>query len=204
MGSDDISEEARPPVSVAAFAAKMGFSPNGFKRALLSRGIVPFQLKNASNAPYFVSASDAEAFERAVDDERRLIARPSEQALPQRLGGVYCVEVPSYDGQIRVKIGWAESFDDRLSTYRTIVPDLHILGLWPTRDQWMERAALRFAENTGRRVFTELFEFDDNPTAVAKLDRLFSEFGVKSIIEQPREAGANEHPPLILQKADEA
>lgn len=102
----------------------------------------------------------------------------------QRLGGVYCVEVPSYDGRIRVKIGWADSFDDRLSTYRTIVPDLRILGLWPTRDQWMERAALKLAENIGARVFTELFEFEDNAAATSRLNELFfASFGVRSVLE---------------------
>ena len=100
--SDNAKETTKRLVSVRLLAAETGYS-HGIKRSLLSRGIKPFQLKRAQNAPYYISADEAEAFKKAVDDERRLIFKPSDKPLPQGLGGVYCVEVPSYEGRIRVK-----------------------------------------------------------------------------------------------------
>jgi hypothetical protein len=71
--------------------------------------------------------------------------------------------------------------------YRTIVPDLRILALWPTRDQWIERAALKLASNIGAGVFTELFEFEDNAAAVSRLNELFTCFGVQSVLKDGSE-----------------
>jgi hypothetical protein len=47
----------------------------------------------------------------------------------------------------------------------------------------MECAALKFAENMGARVFTELFEFEDNAAATSRLNELFTSFGVQSVQE---------------------
>lgn len=179
----DTATMAERPVPLAALAAETGFSPAGFHRALRRRGINPYQLKQVRNAPYYVSADDAEAFRRAINDERRYVVKPSEQPLTQSIGGVYCVEVPSYDGRVRVKIGWADKIEERLSTYRTIVPDLRVVAIWPTREQWMERGALLRAAQIGVRVFTELFEFQDNTAAVSELREWFADLGVQSVQE---------------------
>jgi hypothetical protein len=181
--SDAAKEPIKTPIALAALAAETGFGANSFKRALISRGIVPFKLKQNRNAPYYVSTFDADAFKKAIDEERRRVHR--HESFPQGLGGVYCIEVPSYDGRVRVKIGWADQFDKRLSTYHAIIPDLRILGLWPTHEQWMERAALARAKEIGMRVFTELFEFEDHTGAVAELNKFFTDLGVTSLRHIP-------------------
>jgi hypothetical protein len=90
----------------------------------------------------------------------------------------YAVRVPSFGGRDRVKIGWTDKFTDRLSTYRSVIPDLHVLALWPTDKQWTEKMALLRASQIGVSVFAELFEFDDTAAAVKDLNRLFGELGI--------------------------
>lgn len=125
-------------VPLKDLAAEVGYSQNGFARALKNRGFNPYQLKAASNAPYFVSYEDAESFKNLIKNENELIGQPLTKPEELRSGGVYLVEVPSYVGRRRFKLGWADCFKDRLSTYRTIVPDLRVLSLWHTNDRWIE------------------------------------------------------------------
>lgn len=103
---------------------------------------------------------------------------------PSRICGVYFIEIPSYEGINRIKIGWSDNLTDRLSTYRTIIPDLRVKAVWQTIDAWCERAALKCAKRLGRRIHQELFEFDDADSVLAELTDLFSKMGIENKYQQ--------------------
>lgn len=143
------------------------------------RGFVPFSLSEGKNKPLYLKYEDAESFKKQIVNERNNAVVSNVGISPSRISGVYFIEVPSYEGKNRIKIGWSDNISDRLSTYRTIVPDLRVRAVWQTTDAWCERAALKCAERLGSRVHQELFEFEDTDSALSELTDLFSKMGIE-------------------------
>lgn len=156
------------------------------RRTVERRGFVPIAVgKRRQN---YLTAEDAEALRAAIADERSYRISPQISEVPSGTSGVYAVAAPSYDGTVRVKIGWSERMAERFATYRTLIPDLQVLAIWPTGEQWAERAALLCASQNGRRVGEELFEFADTPAALEVLGALFASMGISRIETLPGEA----------------
>ena len=168
------------PVSLKQLAEELGFHTSSVRKAVVRRGFTPFRLSKDKNKPLFLKHEDAELFKQQIENERNNAVVSGISISPSRISGVYFIEVPSYEGIIRVKIGWSDSLSDRLSTYRTIIPDLRIKAVWRTTDAWCERAALKCAERKGRRVHQELFEFEDNESVLIELTDLFSKMGMEN------------------------
>lgn len=166
-------------VSLKQLAEELGFHTSSVRKAIVRRGFTPFRLSEDKNKPLFLKHEDAELFKQQIENERNNAAVSGISISPSRISGVYFIEVPSYEGTIRVKIGWSDNLSDRLSTYRTIVPDLRIRAVWQTTDAWCERAALKCAERKGRRVHQELFEFENIESVLIELTDLFSKMGME-------------------------
>ena len=176
-----MSEETTPPkkyVSLSDLAAETGFSAGSMLRTVRRRNFEAIQLEMRSNAPYYLAGEDAEAFKQIIRNQKEQVLSNDTRKEVPRTGGVYFVEVPSYGGVIRSKIGWADNFEDRFNTFRTIVPDLRILAIWHTNYEWAERMAHLVARKNGKRVFTELFEFEDNKKALDELTKSFDLIGI--------------------------
>lgn len=169
------------PISLKQLADELGFHPSSIRKAVVRRGFVTRTVSAGKNKPLYLSYEDALAFRKRIHDERNGRAPMASTVTPNRQGGVYFIEVPSYDGVNRIKIGWSESFADRVSSYRTLVPDLRVKAFWPTSDSWCERAALKCAERLGKRVHQELFEFEDNEKALVEINDLFLKMGIRNL-----------------------
>lgn len=166
------------PVSLKQLAEELGFHTSSVRKAVARRGFVPFSLSEGKNKPLFLKSEDAELFKQQIENERNNSVVANVGISPSRISGVYFIEVPSYEGTIRIKIGWSDNLSDRLSSYRTIVPDLRVKGFWQTTDTWCERAALKCAERLGKRVNQELFEFEDIDTVLSELTEFFLKMGM--------------------------
>lgn len=167
------------PRRLVDLAAELGFCSSSFLKAVRRRGFEPFQLQKGQSKPYYLSREDADALRQKLDDEKYHRIVPEEEIAPTGLSGIYAVEVPAYDGTIRVKIGWSDNVADRLNTYRTIVPDLRVSRIWPCAAKWYEQMALTWADNNGKRVGQEIFQFENNNDSLSALDNLFASFGLK-------------------------
>lgn len=165
-------------VSLKQLAEELGFHTSSVRKTVVRRGFTPFRLSEEKNKPLFLTHEDAELFKQQIENERNNAVVSKIGISHSRISGVYFIEVPSYEGAIRVKIGWSDSISDRLSTYRTIIPDLRIRAVWQTVDAWCERAALKCAENKGRRIHQELFEFEDIESVLSDLTDLFLKMGM--------------------------
>ena len=176
---DEEDEGCRQPVLLHNLAGKLGYyDAYSLNRVAIRLGFKPYKLKGAKNASWLLSAKDADALVTRLEEEKAHRILPEDQTKVQGIGGVYCVEAPSYTGIIRVKIGWADNFANRFNSYRTLVPDLRVRALWVTRATWMEQMAITYASNTARRVSNELFECDDIDALVAGLTAHFSALGI--------------------------
>ncbi|PIZ23890.1 MAG: hypothetical protein COY49_00905 [Comamonadaceae bacterium CG_4_10_14_0_8_um_filter_57_29] len=165
-------------VSLKNLADELGYSQASMRKTVERRGFVPFQLGTGSNKPNYLSAEDATKLRNIIENEKNNRIPPGRKTQLTATSGVYFIEIPSYSGISRIKIGWSDKLKDRFDTYRTIVPDLRIWAVWHTSDEWCERAALRCAEKLGRRIHQELFEFPDIPTALDDLISLFEKLAV--------------------------
>ena len=166
------------PVPLKDIASKIGRNPGTILKVSRSRGFQPFKLQEGQNKPNFLSAQDAKTLIQKLEDEAKYRVNPEQEKAPSGISGVYAIEIPSYDGAIRLKIGWSDNIADRLDTYRTIVPDLRVSRIWPCFENWHERMALKWAGQNGRQISQELFDFEDNVAALSSLDDLFLSLGI--------------------------
>jgi len=167
-------------ISLKQLADEIGFNASSIKKTVVRRGFTPFQLEEGSNKPFYLKSKDADIFKQKIIDENK--NRIKVKKTHTIISGVYFVSVPSFKGVDRFKIGWSNDVYERLSTYRTIIPDLKIIAIWQTSYSWCEKAALKCAEQLGKRVHQELFEFRNTEIAYAELDSLFMKMGIKTLI----------------------
>jgi len=183
-------EEDHPQyIKVAELAAELGRSGASFNRALKKQGIDLIRFTDERNSPYYISVENAEKVRETINNP--LIHRNADIDSLPRNPGVYLVEVPTYENGRRFKVGWSDDIQDRFASYRTVLPDLRVLRFWPTAYKHLERTALMVAERNGRRIHTELFDFQNPETALENLDALFRLVGI-----EPRLPTADEGLPV--------
>ncbi len=167
------------PIKLVEIAAKIGRPRASILKFVRRRGLEPFKLQEGENKPYYLSPQDVQALLKKLEDEKYYRIAPGQEKAPPGLSGVYAIEVPAYDGSIRLKIGWSDNITDRLNTYRGIVPDLRVSRIWTCSANWCEQMALTWAERNGRQIGQEIFEFESNDAALHSLDDLFASLGIK-------------------------
>ncbi|MSU36566.1 MAG: GIY-YIG nuclease family protein [Pedosphaera sp.] len=168
----------KKPVQLIRLAEELKLSPASMKKFVVRRGIKPFQIHKGQSKLFFISAEDADKLRKRIENHILNIVSPLDQKTEPNSSGVYLIEVPSYDGINRIRIGWADNFEERLSFYRTIVPDLKVRVIWYTLDKWTERMAHKRASELGNRIHTELFTFDDTERAIEQIKEVFSMIGI--------------------------
>ena len=163
-------------VKIVDLAAELERHPTSLRRKGVGMGLEIVRFGDVKNSATYLSLEDADRLRERCNSPFESRAREDDHAPSNP--GVYLIEVPSYAGQLRYKVGWSDNVGDRFDTYRTLIPDLRVLRVWPVSQKHLERTALMIAEQNGRRVHTELFEFDDAAAAIEKFDALFELVGV--------------------------
>jgi hypothetical protein len=89
------------------------------------------------------------------------------------VGVFYIIQlVPDLDPN-RLKFGFAESLEQRLSEHRTAAPTARVLRAWPCKRSW-ELTAMDALTGVGcRLILNEVFECDDLEEVVARGDAFF-------------------------------
>jgi hypothetical protein len=83
------------------------------------------------------------------------------------VGIFYVIQlVPELDPK-RLKLGFAESIDQRLSQHRTAAPTAKVLRAWPCKRTWELTAMDSLTRLDCRLILNEVFECDD-PEALGK------------------------------------
>jgi hypothetical protein len=176
------------PIKLIRLAEELGLNPGSIKKTVIRRHFIPFSLGNGNGQALYLSYDDAELFKQTIIKKKHDRVSSDLKFNPithiKKNSGVYLIEIPSYSGVMRLKIGWTDRLSERIAPYRSIVPDLRVLAFWPTTDTWCERAALKCAEKLGIRVHQELFECDDNASIINEINRLFSIIGITSCIPE--------------------
>jgi hypothetical protein len=90
------------------------------------------------------------------------------------VGVFYVIQlVPDLDPK-RLKLGFAESIEQRLSQHRTAAPTARVLRAWPCKSLW-EQTAIDALTTVGcRLILNEVFECDEPDALVKRGDAFFS------------------------------
>jgi len=90
------------------------------------------------------------------------------------VGVFYVIQlVPDLDPK-RLKLGFAESLEQRLSQHRTAAPTARVLRAWPCKRPWELTAIDALTREGCRLILNEVFECDDLDTLVKRGDAFFS------------------------------
>lgn len=90
------------------------------------------------------------------------------------VGVFYVIQlVPDLDPK-RLKLGFAESLEQRLSQHRTAAPTARVLRAWPCKRLWEFTAIDALTREGCRLILNEVFECDEPDTLVRRGDAFFS------------------------------
>lgn len=162
-------------IPLIQLANEIGIHPSAFTRKLKRDGITIHRDGPYQNSSKYVTKKD---FEIIRERYRTKQIHKTETRIPKQ-SGVYAVVVPSYKGQLRVKVGWSDCLEDRLNTYRTLHPDLQVKRIWLCGGMHFERFALAVAENAATKVGPELFE-GNLEGIIDQIDACFSAAGISA------------------------
>lgn len=81
--------------------------------------------------------------------------------------------VPDLDSK-RLKLGFAESLEQRLSQHRTAAPAARVLRAWPCKRPWELRAFDALTREGCRLILSEVSECDDPDTLIKRGDVFFN------------------------------
>ncbi|MDM8006048.1 MAG: hypothetical protein QUV05_07875 [Phycisphaerae bacterium] len=89
------------------------------------------------------------------------------------VGAFYVIQlVPDLDPK-RIKLGFAENLEQRLSQHRTAAPTARVLRAWPCKRSW-ELTAIDALTRTGcRLILNEVFECDEPDVLAERGDDFF-------------------------------
>jgi len=90
------------------------------------------------------------------------------------VGVFYVIQlVPDLDPK-RLKLGFAESLEQRLSQHRTAAPTARVLRAWPCKRTWELTAMDALTRADCRLILNEVFECDDPDLLLKRGDAFFS------------------------------
>ncbi len=172
-------------ISINELANRLGTDRSQFRRYVLKLGYVVHKRRiQGSGGQLTLCVSAAEADE--------IVARRADQGFTAStvvsvsdVGVFYVIQlVPELDPK-RLKLGFAESIDQRHSQHRTAAPTARILRTWPCKRSWEFTVMDSLTRVDSRLILNEVFECDD-PQALVERGEVFF-----SLLPQP-----NMRPPL--------
>ena len=90
------------------------------------------------------------------------------------VGFFYVIQlVPELDPK-RVKLGFAENVEQRLSQHRTAAPTAKLLKSWPCRKVWEQTAIDALTRDGCRLILNEVFECDDQESVIQRGNVFFA------------------------------
>lgn len=167
LGNDDF-------VSIKDLAKRLGMDRSNARRYVLKLGYAFHKRRtpdSGSQLTLCVTSADADeiASQRA---DNGFIA--STVVNVSDVGVFYVIQlVPDLDPK-RLKLGFAESLEQRLSQHRTAAPTARVLRAWPCKRTWELTTIDALTREGCRLILNEVFECDDPDVLLKRGDNFFS------------------------------
>jgi len=126
--------------------------------------LIKRRAKSLSLNPHYgkrntVSLSREDA-DRLIADFRAVRPFRSDDTKPTRSGCFYIIQLHPGDLPNRLKIGYTNNIDVRLSDHRTSAPTLRLVKCWPCRRNWEDAAKACITRDGCKVVGGEVFDGD--------------------------------------------
>lgn len=167
MASDDY-------VSIKDLAKRLGMDRSHARRYVMKLGYSFHKRRtpeSGSQLTLCVTSAEAEQITSQRQDKGFLA---STVVAVSDVGVFYVIQlVPDLDPR-RLKLGFAESLEQRLSQHRTAAPTARVLRAWPCKRPWELTAIDALTREGCRLILNEVFECDDPDRLVKRGDVFFS------------------------------
>ena len=160
-------------VSIKELAQRLGMDRSHARRYVLRLGYSFHKRRTAeSGSQLTLCVTSAEADAIASQRAEKGFAASTVVAVSD-VGVFYVIQlVPELDPK-RLKLGFAESLEQRLSQHRTAAPTSRVLRVWPCRRSWELTAMDALTRRGCRLVLNEVFECNDPDTLLRHGDAFF-------------------------------
>jgi hypothetical protein len=161
-------------VSIKDLAKRLGMDRSHARRYVLKLGYTFHKRRTPdSGSQLTLCVTSAEADQIASQRADKGFIASTVVAVSD-VGVFYVIQlVPDLDPK-RLKLGFAESIEQRLSQHRTAAPTARMLRAWPCKSSW-EQTAIDALTTVGcRLILNEVFECDEPDALVKRGDAFFS------------------------------
>ena len=173
---------------------------SGTVRRLIARESESLQLKlhRGKQDRLLLSREDADKLIASYEARRGPISATTEdEAKFDRYGSFYIIQLVPEALPNRVKIGYADNVEQRLSQHRTAAPTAKLLKTWPCKRSWDYAAMDSIAREGCKLVLNEVYE-GDVTGFLQRAERFFA------LMPNPdNEKELSEHSPLYAPEEDE-
>jgi hypothetical protein len=161
-------------ISIKELANRLGMDRSHARRYVLKLGYAFHKRRTQdSGGQLTLCVSTAEADE-IVSHRADQGFTASNVVTVSDVGVFYVIQlVPELDPK-RLKLGFAESIDQRLSQHRTAAPTAKVLRAWPCKRSWEPTAMDSLTRLDSRLILNEVFECNDLDALVERGDAFFS------------------------------
>ncbi len=159
-------------VSMKDLAKRLGMDRSHARRYVLRLGYEFHKRRTSdSGSQLTLCVTSADADQIAAQRSGRGFMGPTVVAA-SNVGVFYVIQlVPDLDPK-RLKLGFAESLEQRLSQHRTAAPTASVLAAWPCKRCWELTAMDALTRVDSRLILNEVFECDD-PSALVERGEAF-------------------------------
>jgi hypothetical protein len=161
-------------VSIKELAKRLGMDRSHARRYVMKLGYSFHKRRTPdSGSQLTLCVSRAEAEE--ITSQRQAKGFLASNAVSvSDVGFFYVIQlVPELDPR-RLKLGFAESLEQRLSQHRTAAPTARVLHAWPCKRSWESTAIDALTREGCGLILNEVFECDDPDHLVKRGDAFFS------------------------------
>ena len=161
-------------VSIKDLATRLGMDRSHARRYVLKLGYEFFRRRTADSGGQLMNCVTSVEADQIVSQRADKGFLASTVVTVSNIGEFYVIQlVPDLDPK-RLKLGFAESLEQRLLEHRTAAPTARVLRSWPCKRSW-ERTALDALTRIGcRLILNEVFECDEPNALVERGEAFFS------------------------------
>lgn len=163
-------------VGLAELAKRLGMADSSGARRLIARegDSLGLELHRGKGDKLLLSRDDADRLIASYESRRGPVQIDAEDSAKyDRFGSFYLIQLVPELRPNRVKVGFADNVDKRLTEHRTAAPTAKLLRAWPCKRSW-ENAAIDSITREGcKLVLNEVYEGDVNGF-VARGDGFFA------------------------------
>lgn len=160
-------------VSIKDLANRLGMDRSNARRYVKKLGYSFHKRRTPdSGGQLTLCVTSTEADEIALQREEKGFTAPTLVSISD-VGVFYVIQlVPDLDPK-RLKLGFADNLDQRLSQHRTAAPTARVLHAWPCKRSWESTAIDALTHEGCRLIRNEVFECDEPTTLVQRGNAFF-------------------------------